>query len=471
LRANFANGVPTSVNTYLASVTAADDSYGSDIRPLYTYIESTQGAYIQDKWAVRRKLILNVGLRYETDDSHQTPTCLPVTQFYPGACFAEVTAPPLKNFAPRFSLVYDVMGDGKTALKFGANRYDQPISVSFIERLNPLAGGAAAGAVTTVTDQRQWLPQSRCNDPGVVGCDRNGDLIPQLSELGPSPGYVFLGQNAFYSAAVKRPVSNEYTIELQRQLPQETVFSAIYVHRETRRNISSRNTANPPSSWIGPTSVTEVTSGQTVQVWNRPNALSAIEYYNCECRDTTYNGADITLSKRMGHRWSVLSGVSFGRVRTPTKELGDRNDPNVTSNFDSNAILAADRPWSYRLSSVYELPYQIFASGTWQFQAGPPETTIVLVTNQTIALAQGNQSVQVAPVGSVRYPNTATLDLNIRKAFRLSGKKTLAPRLEIFNATNQATITAWVTQLGPTYHRPSGLQRGRLIKAELAYDF
>jgi hypothetical protein len=471
LRANFANGVPTSVNTYLASVTAADNSYGSDIPPLYTYIESTQGAYLQDKWAIRRKLMLNVGLRYETDDSHQTPTCLPVTQFYPGACFAEVTAPPLKNFAPRFSLVYDVMGDGKTALKFGANRYDQPISVSFIERLNPLAGGAIGGAVTTVTDQRQWLPQSRCNDPGVVGCDRNGDLIPQLSELGPSPGYVFLGQNAFYSAGVKRPVSNEYTVELQRQLPQETVLSAVYVHRETRRNIASRNTANPPSSWIGPTTVTEVTSGRTVQVWNRPNSLSAIEYYNCECRDTTYNGADITLSKRMGHRWSMLGGASFGRVRTPTKELGDRNDPNVTSNFDSNVILAADRPWSYRLSGVYELPYQIFTSGTWQFQAGPPETTVVLVTNQTIALAQGNQSVQVAPVGSVRYPNTATLDLNIRKAFRLSGKKTLAPRLEIFNATNQATITAWVTQLGPTYHVPSGLQRGRLIKAELAYDF
>jgi hypothetical protein len=363
------------------------------------------------------------------------------------------------------------MAEGNTVWIYVRKLKEQEHNGIIIYRLNSLAGGAIGGAVTTVTDQRQWLPQSRCNDPGVVGCDRNGDLIPQLSELGPSPGYVFLGQNAFYSAGVKRPVSNEYTVELQRQLPQETVFSAVYVHRETRRNISSRNTANPPSSWIGPTTVTEVTSGRTVQVWNRPNALSAIEYYNCECRDTTYNGADITLSKRMGHRWSMLSGASFGRARTPTKELRDRKAPTDTSDFDSHVRLAADRPWSYRLSGVYELPYQIFTSGTWQFQAGPPETTIVLVTNQTIALAQGNQSVQVAPVGSVRYPNTATLDLNIRKAFRLSGKKTLAPRLEIFNATNQATITAWVTQLGPTYHVPSGLQRGRLIKAELAYDF
>jgi hypothetical protein len=28
----------------------------------------------------------------------------------------------------------------------------------------------------------------------------------------------------------------------------------------------------------------------------------------------------------------------------------------------------------------------------------------------------------------------------------------------------------WVSTLGPTYHRPSSIQRGRLWKFELAYD-
>jgi hypothetical protein len=460
LRANFANGVPTSVNTYLVAVTKEQGYKGADIPTSYAFREDTHGAYIQDKWILHRKLTLNLGLRYETSDSWQPATCRPETQFFAGACFEEITAPSFRDVSPRFNLVYDVNGDAKTALKVTANRYNQPISVSVIERLNP---------VTTVSDTRQWLAQSRCGAAGVFGCDRNGDLIPQLDEIGPTPGYVFPGVNALYPDDLKRPVSNEYTVELQRELPQGIVFSAGYVHRQTRRNIATSNTAAPPSSWIGPITVTEVTSGRTVQVWNRGTAASANLHSNSKDADTNYHGGDITLRKRMSDRWSMQGGASFGKVTAATRG-GNRNDPNITSAFDSNVITEGDRPWSYRLSGVYELPYQLFLSGTWQFQAGPPETTIVLVTNQTIALAQGNQSVQVAPVGDVRFPNTATLDLNIRKVWRL-GRQTLAPRLEIFNATNESTITAWVSQLGPTYHRPSGLQRGRLIKLELAYDF
>ena len=124
------------------------------------------------------------------------------------------------------------------------------------------------------------------------------------------------------------------------------------------------------------------------------------------------------------------------------------------------------------MSGNVELPWQFFVSGTWQHQTGAPETTTVSVTNATVTLAQGTQVVQVAPVGDVRFPNVAQLDLNIRKSFTLSGTgQRLTPRVEIFNATNESTITARVTQLGPTYHRPSLIQHGRLIKFELGYDF
>jgi hypothetical protein len=173
----------------------------------------------------------------------------------------------------------------------------------------------------------------------------------------------------------------------------------------------------------------------------------------------------------MNNRWSFGGGATFSKVRVKTRG-GNRNDPNITSAFDSDVITTGDRPWSYRASGVYELPYQVFVSGTWQFEPGVPESTTVLVTNQTITLPQGNQTVLVAPIGDVRYPNVATLDLNLRKVFKMPRQNhSLSTRLEIFNATNQSTITAWVTQLGPTYHLPSGLQRGRLIKMELAYEF
>jgi len=470
MRANFANGVPTSVNTYLVAVTKSDDPDGSDVPWLYSPRERVSGTFIQDSWNVHRNVRLNMGLRFDTQSSKLGETCRPDTVFLPGQCYPGVEAPSFKDPAPRFNIVWDLNGDGRTALKFAANRYNQPIAVQIVERLNPLAGGNNLGQASSVTNQRQWLPQSRCNEPGVLGCDRNGDLIPQLDELGPSPGYVLQGVNASYADDLKREVSNEYTVEFQRQLPHEVVFSASFVRSETRRNIGNRNTAAPPETWIGPITVTEVTSGRQVQVWNRGTSAAAFLNYNDPDLDLTYHGLDITVNKRMSDRWALTGGGSFGHARVKSRG-GNRSDPNIINSPFDEGVPFGDRPWSLRMSGVYELPWDISASGTWQYMIGAPETTTVLVTNQTIQLAQGNQSVVVAPVGDVRLPNIASLDLSFRKRFNLGGGRSLSPRVDIFNATNEATISEWVSQLGPSYHNPSDVQRGRLIKLELAYDF
>lgn len=475
MAANFANGVPVSVNTLLVPVTTVDEGLQipSDIPVLYSYRENINGAYVQDKWTPWRKLVLNLGLRYETSASWMDPTCRPATAFAPAACYDKITPPSFASFSPRFNVVYDLNGDGKTALKFAASRYNQPVGVSLLDRLNPLvvSSNLPGGSVAAVADTRQWLPQSRCNDPGVVGCDRNGDLIPQLNELGPSPGYVIPSPNSGYATDLKRPVADEYTIEFQREMA-GIVFSVDYAVRHTRRNIGQMNTAAPPSTWTGPITVTEVVSGQTVQVWNRGTSAATNFFYNSTDLETNYRGADVMLSKRLSNHWSLLGGATFGKVTAATRG-GDRNNPNLTNPpaFDTNVTTADDRPWSYRASGVYELRYDLMVSATWQYQAGAPETTTVLVTAQTRTLAQGNQAVQVAPTGSTRLPNSGTVDLNVRKAFQLRGHARISPRLEIFNATNRSTITTWLTQLGPTYHYPSLLQRSRLIKLELGIDF
>jgi hypothetical protein len=458
--ANYANGVPTSINTYTLPV--ASEPFPSDIEVMFSYRAREQGAFIQDRWALGRKFVLNLGLRYETNFSWEPPACVPSSNFFAGACYGKVEAPAFNEFAPRASVVYDMFGDGRTVIKAAANRYNMPLSVDPISRLNP---------INAPSDTRQWLPQSRCNDPGVTGCDRNGDLLPQLSEAGNAPGYVFSGVNARYADDLKRGVVNEYTIEFQRELPQSTVVSVMYIVRQQRDLFGQKNTAVPVEAWIGPITVTESVSKQVVQVWNRPSTASANLFYNSSDLDTNYRGFDWTVSKRMSHKWSTLFGGSYGDAKAATRG-GDRANPNNIYNpYDANPISGNDRPWSYRFSGVYEFPYQLFVSATYQYQVGAPETTTVVVNNQTINLAQGTQTVVVAPVGDVRYPNVAQLDLNVRKTFTLGGSQRFTPRFEVFNLTNQATIQAWVTQLGPTYHRPSNIQHGRMIKFEVAYDF
>ncbi|HUP38856.1 MAG TPA: TonB-dependent receptor [Vicinamibacterales bacterium] len=448
LRANFANGAPASVNTYLVQVTNSDTTYGADIDELYRNRADDHGFFVQDRWTPMRKLAMNLGLRYETNSSFQPATCRPATQFFAGACFDKVEAPSFKDLSPRFNFVYDLAGNGRTALKFAANRYNQPINISIINRLNPVA---------TVSDQRTWI-------------DSNNDKIPQISELGPTPGYVFAGVNSRYADDLKRPISNEYTVEIQHQLPMNMVLSTGYTHKQTRRNISQMNTAADLASWGAPITVTEVTSGEVVNVWRRGTAASANLFYNSDELDTNYHGGDITVNKRLSNRWSLMGGGSWGKVTAKTRG-GNRNDPHIVNYFDSNVLGSVnDRPWSYRMSGIYELPYGVSASGTWQFQAGAPEETTVIVTNATITLPQGNQTLRVRELGDSRFPNVAGLDLSFRKTFR-AGSRTFAPRIDIFNATNESTITARVTQLGPTYGRVSGIQRARLIKLGLNVEF
>lgn len=451
LRANFANGVPTSVNTYLVPVTRSETTDGADIDELFRFRADEQGMFIQDRWTPFRSLVLNLGLRYERSSSVQPATCRPVTQFAPEACYDKITAPSFSDVTPRFNLVYDLSKDGRTALKVAANRYNQPINVSVIERLNPIAIG---NAVTN--DQRTWV-------------DANADRIPQLSEIGPSPGYVFVGANGRYANDLKRPVSNEYTVEIQRQLPQNMVLSVGYTRKQTRRNIGETDTIQTLESWGAPITVTERTSGEVVNVWRRGTANTARLFYNSPDLNTDYKGGDITVNKRLSNRWSMMAGASWGTVTQRTRG-GLRSDPHIVNYFDGETLASADRPWSYRLSGVYELPYGVSASGTWQYQAGEPQDTTIVVTNQTITLPQGNTTLRVREFGDTRLPVVAGLDLSLRKTFR-AGSRTFTPRLDIYNATNQSTVTARINQLGPTYGRISGIQRARLIKVGVNVEF
>jgi hypothetical protein len=447
MRAVYRSGVPENVNTYNTPVASITQ-------------DREQGLYIQDKWRPTRKLTLNMGLRFETNYGWMPETCQVQTAFIAARCFDAIDgAPDWKAVNPRFSIVYDLLGDGSTALKFAANRYVVPVGVQVVGRINP---------VRETNDNRQWLPQSRCGEAATLGCDRNGDLIPQINELGPSSGYN-LGTTASYQEGYDWPNANEYTIELQRQLPGNLVLSGGFTRREKRHQLGQRNIAVPTESYIKMT-VVEKTSGETVTVYNQdPNLRGRLDtvWDNYPEMDSTYNGGDITVNKRLSNRWMMTGGVSIGKNVGYTGSA-DLNNPN--SQDFSRGIQGDDVPLSFRMSGLYELPYGLSLSGSYQHQSGFPELTTVLVGANTVTLTQVNQAVNVKDRGDVRYPKLNQLDFSLRKAIRM-GSKVFQPRLDVYNLTNNATIRAWTTQLGPTYHNASAIQRGTLIKLGMHIDF
>src|SRR5947207_7241717 len=210
MRAIYRAGVPDSVNTYNT--------------PTYSDMKDRETAvYAQDRWRPTRKLTMNVGLRFETNYGWMTAACQPQTPFVDAQCYAPLKGlPDWKTVNPRFSAVYDLGGDGKTALKFAANRYITPVGKSIVERVNP---------IKTVSDTRRWVSQALCASVNFIGCDLNGDLLPQINELGPSSGYPF-GVNTRYVPDSKWPWSREFSADVQRQLPGDMVVTFGYTHRE-----------------------------------------------------------------------------------------------------------------------------------------------------------------------------------------------------------------------------------------------
>jgi outer membrane receptor protein involved in Fe transport len=459
MRAVYRTGRPDSVNTYNVPIT----STSSRIPVAFEPWARDHGVFVQDRWTPTAKLTLNLGLRFETTYGWLPATCRPATTFVVEQCFPEIKgAPDFKGIVPRVSAVYDVFGDGRTAVKVSASRYDQPITLSNVFRVNPLG---------VVNDTRNWTV---CAAGQTSACDLNGDLVPQLNELGISSGFPFGTANR-YAPGLKWPSSNEYNIEVQRQIPGNIVVSVGYIRRETRRNIGVRNVAVPLETYI-PLQVTEANSGKPVTVYNQAPALRGQTDYlwdNFPELDTNFNGVDITANKRLSDRWSMNGGASFGKTvgdiyaTSTTVSQVDLNNPNNTFR---HGVIGNDVPWSYRMSGLYEFPYEISVSATAQYYQGFPDTTTVSVGNNTVALTQGTQLLTVDPRGTTRLPAVTSLDVSVRKSWKMGGRS-IEPRIDMYNLTNAATILGRIAQLGPTYGRVSSIQRGRLIKLGLNFEF
>ena len=447
MRAVYRSGVPDSVNTYNT--------------PARSIPENIQhGLYLQDRWRPGRKLTINAGVRLDTNYGWTRALCQDATPFVEARCFDKMSGiPDWKVVNPRFSAVYDIAGDGRTALKFAANRYIIPVGSSVLDRVNP---------IFLASDTRRWVAQSACATVNNIGCDRNGDRLPQIDELGPSSGFNFGNFNQ-YEPGYTWPWAREFSAEIQRQLPLNMVVSAGYTRREKRGNLGSRNMAVPTESYI-PMTVKEVNSNETVTVYNQAPALRGKQDFvwdNAPELDSTYNGTDITLDKRMSNRWMMTGGISIGETIGWVGNT-DLNNPN--SKEFSRGIVGNDTPFSFRLSGLYELPLAIQMSGTLQHQKGFPELTQVSVGNNTVALTQGTTNIIIEPRGTKRLPALNQLDMSFRKVFRSTGR-IYQPRVDLYNLMNSATVISRVTTLGSSYGAVSNIQRGRLVKVGMHVDW
>src|SRR5688572_2608110 len=101
------------------------------------------GIYIQDSWRINR-LTANLGLRWETLNAQVLAGRSPAGRFVPAREFDEIRdLPSWSDLAPRLALVYDLFGNGRTAIKYSLNRYNLSRTTGVAEEYNPLRSETA----------------------------------------------------------------------------------------------------------------------------------------------------------------------------------------------------------------------------------------------------------------------------------------------------------------------------------------
>jgi hypothetical protein len=290
------------------------------------------------------------------------------TPFIQGQCFPAVEgAPDWSSPTFRSSAVWDLRGDGRTALKFSANTYRGFVQGgSYPDQINP---------IRTVNDTRAWTV---CAAGQLAGCDLNRDLIPQLNELGPSTDFN-LGTSNRHADDVTWPKAYEISGEIEQQLTSTIVASASYFFRKNFDQIGSINVAVPRESYRALT-VTEVSSGKTVTVYDQDPALRGVfdvVFDNSDVLDATAHAIDLSLQKRMSNRWMLMGSVSFVQNDTYIHGTADLNNPNFQFGRGPSDT---DVPFMAKLSGAFILPYDINLGLSGQHDAGWPDTNTVLVT-------------------------------------------------------------------------------------------
>ncbi len=178
--------------------------------PAFTFHTFDGAVFLQDDWRVLRRLTLSFGMRYENEGlpGPQTPNpALAATKSFPSDA---------NNFGPRVGFAWDVMGDGKSALRGGYGIYYGRISNSTI-----------SSAITNTGTQAAQRNYSFCY--GVTSyCSLVGPVFPNVYSADPYTATQG-GDVAVFSRNMQNPQIHQADLILERQIARNTVISASYL--------------------------------------------------------------------------------------------------------------------------------------------------------------------------------------------------------------------------------------------------
>ena len=444
------------------------------------------GIYVQDSWRLNR-LTANIGLRWETLNSSVMAGESPAGRFVPARSFPEVKdVPDWNDLAPRMGLVYDLFGNGKTAIKYSLNRYNLSRTTGIAANYNPLLSQTATLPWRDVNGDDVAQGSRNQKNTGCypsANCEINFDSLPD------NYGIAALNEYGKYP----RTWNLEQGIEVSHELLGGLSLGGSW-WRGDFRNIT--NTVNQswsaadytPYTWYNPT------TGDPFTVYARSAAATArptrnLDTYDPERKDV-YESYGIDSRWRIPGGGQISGGIAYERERLTSCTAPD--DPNyvtATAGVFNGVELCddfkLDIPWrpQFKMSGTREIGWGINLSMSFQNNASPTSSRIMTVTRgttrypancpspcpaneiimPTATFGQTTMSYMLESARQSSVERIVQLDLKIARTFRF-GRVQVLPTFEVFNVNNSDAIISYNTTnvLSTTFLAPNSIMQGRM---------
>ena len=358
------------------------------------------GIFVQDEWRLRPSITINAGLRYDA-------------QFLPDPIQTDTD-----NVSPRLGIVY-APGDRKTVIRTSFGLYYDRIPLRATS--NALQRDGSKFIVAQLSPTQAGAPVF----PNV--------LAVQPATLATKPNITRIDPN------IEASYSQQANLQIERELPGNTVVSLGYLYLRARHLILSRN-VNVPTV---PASAGIPNLGRPDPNWGN---ISRFE----SSGNSSYDGMVVSLNQR-ATRWSSLR-VSYTFSKT-IDDAGNFFFSSVQNNFnirDDRGLSDNDQRHRLVISGLLEVPDHKKSTGLQRvlcgFQMGYIFTyasalpfNVLLGTDRNFDTNNNDR-----PLGAGRNTGRgfdyASLDLRLSRRFRLTERAELQLLAEGFNVLNRANF-------------------------------
>ncbi|HEU4691306.1 MAG TPA: hypothetical protein VFS23_23220, partial [Vicinamibacterales bacterium] len=300
------------------------------------------GIFVQDKWTVKR-LTLSGGIRFDTFQSYFPEQTLVPGLLVPNrsVTFPETDMANWKDIVPRLGSVYDLRGDGRTALKVSINKYvtAQGLQGTYGDTANPVNRMANIVTRSWVDGNGNFTPD--CDLTNVLAQDfrpGGGDLCGVVSDTNFGRQTLSLSYNPdVLNGWGSRPYQWEFSASVQHELQPRLSMDVGYFRRWFG-NFGITDNLNIGPGDYGVFSVTAPVDGRLPdgggyttsgfydlnpdKVAVAPNNyFTFAKEYGKQIEH--WNGVDLTLNWRVRAGMTLQGGVSTGRRELNTCDVVD----------------------------------------------------------------------------------------------------------------------------------------------------